>query len=305
TDALYLALLGLGIGPGDEVITVSHTAVATAAAIEQTGATLVFADIDPATFTMDPTKVETLIGPKTKALVPVHLYGRAADMTRLGGIAQKRGLKIVEDCAQAHGAEHKGKKVGTFGEAAAFSFYPTKNLGALGDGGMILTNDAALAAKCRMLREYGWKERYVSAVPGWNSRLDELQAAILRAKLPHLETDTAKRNAIAKIYDTGLKDSSVTSPLSVENEKHARHLYVVRSRERDRLRDHLKQKGIGTMIHYPVPVHLQPAYAKGIRGSQDLPETEKAAREILSLPMFPELTKEEADAVVNAVREFS
>lgn len=305
TDALYLALLGLGIGPGDEVITASHTAVATAAAIEQTGATLVFADIDPATFTIDPEKVEALVGPKTKALVPVHLYGRAADMTRLGAIAKKHGLKIVEDCAQAHGAEHQGKKVGAFGDAAAYSFYPTKNLGALGDGGMILTNDEALASKYRMLREYGWKERYVSALTGWNSRLDELQAAILRAKLPHLESDTSKRNQIAGRYDLGLKDSAVTIPSISPGEKHARHLYVVLSQKRDSLRDFLKQKGVGTMIHYPVPVHLQPAYAGRIRGSDNLPETEKASREILSLPIFPELTSEEADAVVNAVRAFS
>lgn len=305
TDALYLALLGLGIGPGDEVITVSHTAVATAAAIEQTGATLVFADIDPSTFTIDPEKIESLVGPKTKAIVPVHLYGRAADMTRIQDIAQKHKLKIVEDCAQAHGAEHRGKKVGTFGDAASFSFYPTKNLGAIGDGGMILTNDEALAARIRMLREYGWKERYVSAVSGWNSRLDELQAAILRAKLPHLHADTAKRNAVAEIYDQALTDSPVAPPSSGKNENHARHLYVVRSRERDRLRDFLKQKGVGTMIHYPVPIHLQPAYAKRVRGSEHLSETEKASREILSLPMFPELKKEEVEAVVTAIRAFS
>jgi dTDP-4-amino-4,6-dideoxygalactose transaminase len=224
TDALHLALRALGVGPGDEVVTVSHTAVATVAAVEMAGATPVLVDIEPATFTLDPARLEAAITPRTRAVIAVHLYGQPADLDAIGAIARARGLKLIEDCAQAHGARWAGRRVGSFGDAACFSFYPTKNLGALGDGGMVVTSDEGLATRLRQLREYGWVERYVSRTAGWNSRLDELQAAVLRVKLKDLDADNARRGAIAARYAEGLTDLGLTLPATRAGSEHAFHL---------------------------------------------------------------------------------
>ena len=304
TEAIHMALKACGIGAGDEVITVSHTAVATVAAIEAARAVPVLVDIEPDYFTMDPDKLESAIGPHTKAVIPVHLYGQPADLSAILKIARPRGLRVIEDCAQAHGATYMDRPVGAWGDLACFSFYPTKNLGAYGDGGMVTTNDPALASRCRLLREYGWAERYISSIPGGNSRLDELQAAILRVKLPCLDADNARRVDIAEIYRRLLNDMDLTLPKLRPEGSHVFHLYVVRSQRRDALRAFLKECGIGALIHYPVPVHLQPAYRGRIRCGDGLEETEKAAREVLSLPMYPELTETELHAVPAAVHEF-
>ncbi|MDD5131485.1 MAG: DegT/DnrJ/EryC1/StrS family aminotransferase [bacterium] len=304
TEALHLAIAALGIGRGDEVITVAHTAVATVAAIELTGAKPVFCDIDQESYTMDPAKLPAVINDKTKAIIPVHIYGQAADLDPILRIARENKLKVIEDCAQAHGATYKGKRVGSLGDLACFSFYPTKNLGAIGDGGMVVTSDVKLAEKCRLLREYGWAERYVSHIAGWNTRLDELQAAILRVKLKYLATDNNKRNKIAFIYNNALAGTGLVLPAVRKDCGHVYHLYVVRTKRRNELQKFLKEKEIGALIHYPVPVHLQPAY-KELAGSGSLPVTEKAAQEILSLPMYPELTSAEAETVCQAINQFS
>jgi dTDP-4-amino-4,6-dideoxygalactose transaminase len=302
TEALYLALKCLGVGQGDEVVTVSHTAVATVAAIELAGARPVFADIDPVTYTMDPGSLEAMISRKTKAVIPVHLYGQPADMKTIFRIARAHQLKIIEDCAQAHGAAIREKKVGTFGDMACFSFYPTKNLGAIGDGGAVATNQPKLAEKSRLLRQYGWKERYISKVAGWNTRLDEIQAAILRVKLCSLDKDNSARRQIAGRYCKGLAGTDLVLPGIRKDSNHVFHLFVIRSKKRDLLLDALRQGGIQAGIHYPVPIHHQPAY-RHLR-SQRLPETEKAAKEVLSLPMYPELSFEEVDYVVKIIKEF-
>lgn len=302
TEALHLALKTCGIGPGDEVITVSHTAVATVAAIDLTGATPVFADIEPDYFCMNLDQVEPLITPRTKAIIPVHLYGQPADMTRIMGIARTRGLRVIEDCAQAHGAEYQGKKCGSFGDMACFSFYPTKNLGAIGDGGMVVTNDRSLAQSARLLREYGWADRYISKVPGWNTRLDELQAAVLRVKLRHLDAANNKRRQLASIYDRELAQSHVQHPAVRPHAYHAYHLYVIRSLYRDELLEFLTNKEIMALVHYPVPVHLQPAYEKP--DALQLSETELAAGQVLSLPLYPELDPDAILHVAKTIREF-
>jgi dTDP-4-amino-4,6-dideoxygalactose transaminase len=253
---------------------------------------------------MDPVRLEAALARApgaVKAIVPVHLYGQLADMPAIAAIATRHGLPVIEDCAQAHGAALGGTPAGGFGLAAAFSFYPTKNLGALGDGGAIVTNDARLASRLRALREYGWRQRYVSDEPGTNSRLDEMQAAILRAKLPHLARDNARRREIAARYDAGLAGTSIRTPWVAADVRHVYHQYVVRSERRDELREALRARGVGTLVHYPVPVHAQPAYA-GRACADDLPDTTRAAREVLSLPMFPELTDAEIEAVIAAVR---
>lgn len=304
TEALHLALAACGIGPGDEVITVAHTAVATVAAIELTGATPVLVDIEPESFTLSPSKLEAAIGPRTKAVIPVHLYGQPADLAPILELARKHHLQVIEDCAQAHGAMYGGRKVGAWGDIACFSFYPTKNLGALGDGGMILTNDAGLAERARLLREYGWVERYVSHVRGWNSRLDEVQAAVLRVKLRYLDADNATRQKWASFYDEKLAECQLVLPKTLPEAAHVYHLYVVRCNDRDGLQNFLRGRGIGALVHYPVPVHLQPAYTGRLSGSDQLAETERAAREVLSLPIYPELTQAEADQVVATVRRF-
>lgn len=302
TEALHLALKACDIGAGDEVITVSHTAVATIAAIELTGATPVFADIEDTYCTLDPDRLEQLVTPRTRAIIPVHLYGQAADLDPIMEIARCHGVTVIEDCAQAHGARYRGRPVGSFGALACFSFYPTKNLGAIGDGGMVTTGDATLAGKVRLLREYGWAERYVSQVPGWNSRLDEIQAAVLRVKLRHLDADNAARGRIAGSYSAALAGCGLHLPATRSGSSHVFHLYVVHSAERDGLRLHLQRAGIAAGTHYPVPVHKQPAYSSRFPAS--LPITERAANEVLSLPIYPELGDDAVGTVIDAVLGF-
>lgn len=304
TEAVHLALAACGIGPGDEVITVSHTAVATVAAIELTGATPVLVDIEPEYYTLNPDKLNQAITPRTKAILPVHLYGFPANLEPILSIARAYGLKVIEDCAQAHGAQYQGRRVGSWGDIACFSFYPTKNLGALGDGGMVVTNDLALARQARLLREYGWAERYISHLRGWNSRLDELQAAVLRVKLRYLDADNVQRAKLADQYSAALSETRLVLPTSRLNSTPVYHLYVVRSSSRDDLQAYLKAKGIGALTHYPMPVHLQPAYLGRLPGHEALPESERAAREVLSLPMYPELTEADLHSVIQAIQEW-
>lgn len=299
TEALHLALKACDIGAGDEVITVSHTAVATVSAIELAGATPVFCDIEDTFYTLDPAVLEKLVTPRTRAIIPVHLYGQAVDLDPVLEVARRHGLVTIEDCAQSHGATYRGRKVGSFGEFGCFSFYPTKNLGALGDGGMVVTGDAVLAERVRLLREYGWAERYVSDVAGWNSRLDEIQAAVLRVKLRYLEADNAARRRIAGIYTEALKTCDLRLPVTRPGSDHVFHLYVVNGDDREALRVHLKQRDIAAAIHYPVPVHQQPAYRS--RFPSHLPVTERVAGTVLSLPIYPELCDDDVSAVIEAV----
>jgi dTDP-4-amino-4,6-dideoxygalactose transaminase len=309
TDAIALALRGLGIGPGATVVTVSHTAVATVAAIEMTGATPLLIDIDPVHYTMDPGALRRVLEqppaglPPIRAVVPVHLYGQPADLDRIVPLCRQYGIALIEDCAQAHGARLHGQRVGTFGDAATFSFYPTKNLGALGDGGAVAVSDPQLAERIAALRQYGWHKHYISDEVGVNSRLDEVQAAILRVKLSHLDDQNARRGRIAEAYTAALTGGPLHSPRQRPDASHVFHLYVTRSPDRDRLQAILRDGGTGTGIHYPVPVHLQPAYADRVAlGPEGCPRTEAAAREILSLPMYPELTDAEVEAVCAALR---
>jgi len=300
TEALHVALTSCGIGPGDEVITVGHTAVATVAAIELAGATPVLVDIEPEFYCMNPQAFAQAITAKTRAVLPVHLYGHPADLESIVAIAHSHGLRVIEDCSQAHGALCAGRRVGAWGDIACFSFYPTKNLGALGDGGMVVTGNPELAERARLLREYGWKERYVSHLAGWNSRLDELQAAALRVKLVYLERDNASRVRLAELYTEALKDTGVTLPKTRAGAGHVYHLFVIRSDQRNRLQAFLEGRGIGALVHFPVPVHLQPAYRNVRRGS--MTETERAANQVLSLPLYPELSVDHLQQVVEAVR---
>ena len=309
TDAIIVALRALGIGPGDAVFTVSHTAVATVAAIELVGATPVLIDIEPNMYTISPEALERAIlqyangstAGMPKAVIAVHLYGQACDLPALLDICKRHNLRLIEDCAQAHGARFKGQRVGTFGDIATFSFYPTKNLGAFGDGGAIVTNDAALAERCGAIRQYGWFTHYQSDIPGQNSRLDEMQAALLSVKLPHLDEEVAARRAIAAIYDSGLPPHIVPPPVRA-NTAHAYHLYVIRAQDRDALAATLKAQGIATGIHYPVPVHRQKAYAGRVPvGAGGLPNTEALYPQILSLPMNPFLSIDEVHRVVARV----
>jgi dTDP-4-amino-4,6-dideoxygalactose transaminase len=302
TEALHVALAACGVRPGDEVITVSHTAVATIAAITACGASPVLVDIEPEHFTMNPACLEAAISSRTRAIVPVHLYGQTVDMDGVLDVARRRGLHVVEDCAQAHGARYRGRCAGSLGDAAAFSFYPTKNLGALGDGGMVVTRDDKIAAAARSLREYGWTERYVSRVPGWNSRLDEIQAAILRVKLRHLDEDNRARRRVARRYDEGLNETPLILPRRRADSSHVFHLYVARADHRDALVASLRAAGVGALVHYPVPVHLQPAYLGQLSGRDHLPETERAAREVVSLPIYPQLLEGDQAWVVESVR---
>ena len=306
TDALELALRACGVGEGDFVATVSHTAVATAAAIMRAGARPLFIDIDPARFTMDPEQLEALLeletSAKPKAVIPVHLYGQPADMSAITVIARKYGLFIIEDCAQAHGAVLDARKVGTWGDIACFSFYPTKNLGALGDGGIAVTRDNQLAEQLVLLREYGWRTRFVSEMPGTNSRLDEIQAAILRVKLKYLDRENERRRELADAYSNNLANSSFTLPRQVKGTQPVFHQYVLRVNDRDRLRAQLKEQGIGTSIHYPVPIHKQQAFSDKIFTPLSLDHTEQISAKILSLPMYPELADREVGMVVKTIR---
>ena len=304
TDALRLAVMALGIGAGDEVITVSHTAVATAAAILATGATPVLVDIDPVFYSIDTALIEAAITPRTKAIIPVHLYGQPADMDAIRQIARRHGLRVVEDCAQSAGAVYGGRRLGSMGDIGCFSFYPTKNLGAIGDGGAIVSSDAPLAARLRRLRQYGWDDGRVTHEMGLNSRLDPLQAAILAAKLPHLDADNARRAAIARRYEQGLAELPITLPAERRNATHVYHLYVAACDERDALIAHLTKRGVGCGIHYPAPVHQQKGYAeRAVLPRGGLPITEQLVSRIVSLPMYPELTDTEVEAALTAVRE--
>lgn len=313
TDALELALRACRIGAGELVFTVSHTAVATVAAIERAGATPVLIDIEDGGFTMDPAELErALRSPppglstgRPAAVMPVHLYGEPAALTEIAALAGTHGLRLIEDAAQSHGAEYREQMTGSFGDFGCFSFYPTKNLGALGDAGAVVTDNRELAAAAREVREYGWRDRYVSAIPGINTRLDPIQAGILNVKLDTLARDNARRQAIAARYDAGLAGLPLKLPHRRDRASHVFHQYVVRTPKRDRLREHLRQAGIGTGIHYPLPVHLQPAYRGRIAaGPSGLCKSEAAMREILSLPIYPQLAEAAADRVVAEIRRF-
>lgn len=309
TDAIELALRACGIGAGDLVFTVSHTAVATVAAIERAAATPVLVDIESEGFVMDPAALDlTLRHPppgRPAAILPVHLYGEPANLAAIGELARAQGLRIIEDCAQSHGAQYRGRAAGSFGDIACFSFYPTKNLGALGDAGIITTGDAALAEAAREIREYGWRERYVSARSGINTRLDPIQAAILRVKLPRLDADNRRRQAIAARYDDGLAGLPIALPQRSADASHVFHQYVIRSPQRDRLREHLRAAAIGTGIHYPVPVHLHPAYRNRVAlGPTGLRNSERVAGDILSLPIYPQLADAAVDRVIAEVHRF-
>ncbi len=302
TDAIALILRALDIGPGDEVIAPPLTAAFTALAISMTGARPVFADVDRERGTLDPAAVESVISPRTRAVLPVHLYGQAADMTPLETLARDRGLALVEDCAQAHLATAGGRPVGTIGVAGAFSFYPTKNLGALGDGGAVVTNDSALAARLRRLRNGGQASRYQHVEPGVNSRLDEMQAAILRARLPLLAGWTSRRRAIAALYRDTLAGSLV-APLPEYDDGHVYHLFVVRTADRAALQAHLAQAGIGTLVHYPIPLHQQDAFRDAHHGP--CPQAERLCAEVLSLPLHPGLSDGDVREVARAIHAFA
>jgi len=303
TEALHIALRALDIGQGDEVITTAHTAVATASAIDLAGAKPIFVDIEPDFFTIDPDLIEDAITPKTKAIIPVHIYGQSCNMDAIMKIANKNKLKVIEDCAQAHGAEYNGKRVGSIGDVGCFSFYPTKNLGAIGDGGALVTNDDQLAGKIKLLREYGWKERYISSKEGWNSRLDELQAAILHVKLKHLDEDNFRRNKHAKIYFDLLEFLPLELPKTRSNSSHTFHLFVIKIEQRNKLKDYLQKNCVNTTIQYPVPVHKQKYFQK-MCSEKSLPVTEQVAKNILSIPMYPELEEKEINKVSNSLKDY-
>lgn len=303
TSALHLALLAAGVGAGDEVITVPFTFVATAAAIGYAGAKPVFVDIDPASLTMDPNRLEDAITTRTRAIIPVHLHGQPANLAPILEIARRRGLRVIEDAAQAHGAEYRGRRVGAIGDIGCFSFYPGKNLGAVGEGGMVVTQDAEAARTVRMLRDWGAERKYHHELKGFNYRLEGIQGAVLRVKLRHLERWTEARRAVAARYDAHLASAHVARPRAMNETRHVYHVYAVRTPRRDALQQGLQARGIATGIHYPVPVHLQPAYADLGHRPGDFPHSEQAAREVLSLPMYAELTPAMQDEVIGAVRE--
>jgi dTDP-4-amino-4,6-dideoxygalactose transaminase len=301
TSALHLALLAAGIGPGDEVITVPFTFVATAAAIVYAGATPVFVDIEPATYAMDPALIERAITPRTKAIMPVHLYGHPADMDPILDIARRRGLVVIEDAAQAHGAEYKGRRCGSMGVMSAFSFYPGKNLGAYGEGGAVVTSDPELAKKIRVMRSWGEERRYEHSVKGFNYRMDGIQGAILRVKLRRLEAWTEARRARAADYARAFAGSGVATPIEQPGCRHVYHVYAVRLARREATRAALQAAEIQTGVHYPIPVHLQPAHADLGYARGDFPVSEEVALQVLSLPMFPEMTFEQVQQVAAAV----
>src|SRR4030066_608182 len=289
TEALHLALLSCGVGKGSEVITSPNTFFATVEAIAYTGAKPVFVDIDPFTYTIDSSLIEGKISSKTKAIIPVHMYGQSADMKPILELSKKYGLKVIEDACQAHGAEYHNKKCGSIGDAGCFSFYFTKNLGGYGEGGMVVTNNHDIAEKVRLFRNHGHKSKYEHSVMGYNNRLDELQAAILRIKLKYLDSYNEKRREIAKKYNALLENTPLSLPKEADNRKHVYHLYVVRINERDELQEYLNERGISTGIHYKVPIHLQEACKQYNYKPGDIPQVEKACGEILSLPIYPEL----------------
>lgn len=301
SDALYLAVKALGISNGDEVITVSHTMISTVDAIARNGATPVFVDIEPDTYVMNVSQIKAKITSRTRAIIPVHLYGHPVDMDSLMEIADKHNLYIIEDACQAHGTEYLNRKVGSIGDIGCFSFYPTKNLGAYGDGGMLVTNSEELADKLRKMRNYGQSKKYYYDFLGVNSRLDEMQAAILRAKLRNLDEWNEKRRKLAKLYNERLGNTDVITPVEKEYAKHVYHLYVIRHKQRDKLQQYLLNQGVQTLIHYPIPVHTQKAYMR----SDKLPITEKICGEILSLPLHPWLRENEVGMVFEYINEYS
>jgi perosamine synthetase len=300
TSAILLSLMALGIGDGDEVIVPSHTFIATATPARFLGASIVYADIDPETYTIAPAEVQRKITPRTKAIIPVHLYGHPCDMDPINELARAHNIYVIEDACQAHGATYKGKKTGSLGDIACFSFFPSKNMTVLGDGGMITTNDGQLAQKARMMRDHGRTQKYVHEILGLNCRLSEVHAAIGREQLKHLTGWTERRRAIAAQYDVLLRDSGVIIPVEREWAKHVYHMYVIRVKQRDRLASYLKGRGIETGIHYPVPVHRQPCLMSDVH----LPVTEKYVDEVLSLPMHPQLGDEQVVYVASEVRNF-
>jgi dTDP-4-amino-4,6-dideoxygalactose transaminase len=304
TEALWLSLLACGVGPGDEVITVPNTFMATAEAITYCAARPVFVDVDENTYTMDPAGLKKAVTSKTKAIIPVHLFGQAADMDPVLEFAREHGLFVIEDAAQAHGAEYKGRKVGTFGDAGCFSFYPGKNLGAFGEAGAVVTNNAELQEKIRILRDHGQVRKYRHTMIGWNCRMDGIQAAVLSVKLQHLESGNSLRRAHARQYNEAFDGvDEVVTPLEAPYARHVYHIYAIRVQERDEVMWLLKEKGIQCGIHYPVPVHLQKAYRSLGYEAGALPTSEQTALELISLPMFPELTKEQIAMVALSVRE--
>jgi len=303
TSALHLALRCLGVGPGDEVVTVSMTFIATAWAISDVGATPVVVDIHPVRRTLNPDRLEAAITPRTKAIIPVHLYGTPAELERINAIAERHGLPVIEDAAQAHGAKYRGKRVGQFGQIACFSFYPSKNLGAYGEGGALITNDAAIAERARSLRDHAQKQKYLHDEIGYNYRMDSFQAAVLSIKLGHLDEWNAARADRARYYTELLKDSSYKLPAHPSESECVWHCYVIETPERDRVRSVLQDVGIETAVHYPVPIHLQKPYAHLGYQSGDLPVTEALCEQCLSLPIYPELSKEKISRVASVLRD--
>jgi dTDP-4-amino-4,6-dideoxygalactose transaminase len=305
TSALHLALLAAGVGKGDEVITVPFTFMATVSAIDYTGAKTVFVDIDPKTFTMDPTKLEAAITRKTKAIIPVHLYGQPADMDPILQIARDKNLIVIEDACQAHGAEYKGKRAGSMGDMACFSFYPGKNLGAYGEGGLVVTHSAEHARTMRMLRDWGAEKKYEHVLKGYNYRMEGIQGAVLRVKLRHLEKWTEARRAAAARYDKLFAGSGAPTPAAMPYARHVYHIYAIRTDRRKEWQESLNAQGIQTGIHYPIPVHLLPAFSDLGYRAGDFPHSEKAANQVLSLPMFPELTAAQCEQVSAAVQKLA
>ncbi len=303
TAALWLALCSLDINPGDEVITVPNTAIPTVSAIYQSGAVPKFVDICPDTYTMDPEKLDDTVSSRTKAIIPVHLYGQTAEMNKIMDIGRKHNIPVIEDCAQAHGALFRDKKSGSIGKMGCFSFYPTKNLGAFGDAGMVVTNDSISAEKLIRLRNYGQTTRYESSIIGYNSRLDELQAALLRKKLKNLESWIKRRIEIASLYSKLLKDSDCIIPVIGSDRNHVYHLYVIQCSHRDKVQAFCKDNGVGTLIHYPIPLHMQKAFKKAGYVKGDFPVAEKIADKILSLPIYPELNNEEINIVTETLKK--
>jgi len=300
TDALHLALRAAGIGVGDEVITTPFTFIATAEAISYVGATPVFIDIDPRTFNIDVSLIEAAITDKTRAVLPVHLFGQPADLTPVAALCQKYGLQLIEDCAQSFGAEYGGKKSGAFGRLGCFSFFPSKNLGGYGDGGMVITDDDELAKEVNVLRNHGSRERYHHSILGFNSRLDELQAMILRAKLPHLDSYNERRRINAHLYTARLKGSPIVPPAEDGKGKHVYHQYTVLSPQRDQLQQALNAEGIASAVYYPIPLHLQEVYREGCVGCR-FPVAERTAEQVLSLPMYPELTEAQINRICDVL----
>ena len=305
TSGLFAALKCLGVGPGDEVITTPHTAIATAEAISLTGAQVVFCDIEAGSFNIDPAEIERRVTPRTKALIPVHLYGQPADLDPILATAQRRGLTVIEDCAQAQGARYKGRRVGTWGDAAVFSFFPSKNLGGFGDGGAVVARDPAVFKKIRMFSNHGRESKYLHEFEGINSRLDALQAALLRVCLPLLDEWNAKRREAAQWYDGGLRDiPKVVCPRALPETEPVYHVYVIQVPDRDALQAHLKERKIETGVHYPCSLNTLPAYAHLRQGDGHFPEAERACRSVLSLPMYPGITRAEVDDVCGVIRAY-